>query len=148
MLFVDPTRDSVWHWHGSNTPPRMQSLARKSVVAGIRESYLLKRFPQFDNAGPREIFITVMSVTRIIDKGNEPSDFKILVGLMEESDILKFEVNEFLTLRLEDDKTFIYIKGKKFIQCMRLFLQIKPLINYRDFENLSQLSPILFLIIS
>ena len=38
----------------------------------------------------------------------------------------QFQVNEFLTLKLEDDKTFIYIKGKKFIQCIRLFLQISP----------------------
>jgi tetratricopeptide (TPR) repeat protein len=36
----------------------------------------------------------------------------------------QFVINEFLSLKLENGKTYIYIKGKRFIQCIRLFLQI------------------------
>jgi len=36
----------------------------------------------------------------------------------------KFKVNEYITLKLEDDKTFIYIKDEKILQCFRLFLNI------------------------
>ncbi len=36
----------------------------------------------------------------------------------------EFKVNEYLTLKLEDDKTFIYVKGQRFLQCIRLVLQI------------------------
>lgn len=39
---------------------------------------------------------------------------------------LSFKVNDYLTLKLEDGKTFIYIQGKKFLQCMRLVLNILP----------------------
>jgi len=48
------------------------------------------------------------------------------IRLEEELELRKYEfkVNDFLTLKLEDNKTFIYVKGKKFIQCIRLFLQI------------------------
>ena len=50
------------------------------------------------------------------------------IRLEEELELRKYEfkVNDFLTLKLEDNKTFIYVKGKKFIQCIRLFLQISP----------------------
>ncbi|GAG32110.1 unnamed protein product, partial [marine sediment metagenome] len=44
---------------------------------------------------------------------------------------LEFIVNDFITLKLENNRTFIYIKGKRFIQCIRLFLQISP--EERDF---------------
>ncbi|MFX1481199.1 MAG: hypothetical protein ACFFCI_24220 [Promethearchaeota archaeon] len=37
---------------------------------------------------------------------------------------LEFKVNDLLTLKLENDKTFIYINEKRFIQCLRLLLQI------------------------
>ncbi len=36
-----------------------------------------------------------------------------------------FTINEYLMLRLEDSKTCIYVKGERFIQCMRLLLDIQ-----------------------
>ena len=38
----------------------------------------------------------------------------------------EYRINEYITLKLEENKTFIYIKGKKFMQCIRLALQILP----------------------
>jgi len=35
-----------------------------------------------------------------------------------------FKINDFITLKLEDEKTYIYIKGERFRPCMRLILQI------------------------
>ena len=32
----------------------------------------------------------------------------------------EYKINEFLTLKLENGKTVIYVKGKKFIQCKYL----------------------------
>ena len=37
----------------------------------------------------------------------------------------KFKVNEYITLRLEGNKTIIYIKGEQFQQCKFLNLDIK-----------------------
>ncbi len=36
----------------------------------------------------------------------------------------KFKVNKYITLRLENSKTVIYVRGKKFQQCKYLFLDI------------------------
>ena len=51
-----------------------------------------------------------------------------------------FKVNDLLALRLEDYKTFIYIKGKRFIQCIRLFLQILPQTSnlYEEIESIDE----------
>lgn len=38
----------------------------------------------------------------------------------------EYRINEYITLKLEEKKTFIYIKGKKFMQCIRLTLLIPP----------------------
>ena len=37
---------------------------------------------------------------------------------------LEYKVNEYLELKLLDGKTYIFVKGKRFIQCIRLVLQI------------------------
>lgn len=36
----------------------------------------------------------------------------------------EFIINDFITLKLENDETFIYVKKKRFIQCIRLTLTI------------------------
>jgi len=36
----------------------------------------------------------------------------------------EFKVNEYITLKLQRNKTFIYVNGKKFLQCIRLTLDI------------------------
>jgi len=38
--------------------------------------------------------------------------------------MLEYKINEFLTLRLEEGRTQVYVKGKKFLQCKRLVLNI------------------------
>lgn len=57
---------------------------------------------------------------------------------------LEFKVNDFLTLKLEDNKTFIYIKGKRFIQCIRLILQIPPQESelYEEVESIDEATEI------
>ena len=109
LLFVDSTRDKVWMWCGGNTTSRMKSVARE-LVPKIRDKY--------------GINFKIMAV----DENNEPIRFQEMLGLEVVSNQRdqQFKVNEFLTVKLEDDKTFIYIKGKKFIQCIRLLLQIPP----------------------
>lgn len=37
---------------------------------------------------------------------------------------VKKEINQYITLRLEHGKTFIYVNGRRFIQCIRLILNI------------------------
>jgi hypothetical protein len=38
--------------------------------------------------------------------------------------VKKYTISEILSLKLEENETVIYIKGKKFIQCKHLFLDI------------------------
>jgi len=124
VLFIDFTLGRAWLWYGSNTTTQMQSNAKSSVGACIVKNLLLKKFPNFIFMKPRMKFILTHTITRHIEEGIEPTQFKIFVGLAEEIDYPEFKVNELITLRLIDDKTFIYIKSKRFIQCMRLFLHI------------------------
>jgi len=44
---------------------------------------------------------------------------------MGDSFTKSFRVNEYITLKLEFGKTFIYLKDKKFLQCIRLALNLK-----------------------
>ncbi|MHA2182886.1 MAG: tetratricopeptide repeat protein [Promethearchaeota archaeon] len=37
---------------------------------------------------------------------------------------LEFKANEYITLKLENNRTFIYVKGRRFLQCIRLVLNI------------------------
>ncbi len=50
----------------------------------------------------------------------------------------EFVVNDFITLRLEDEKTNIYILGEKFIQCKYLLLDIPV----QDFEKYDEIDSI------
>ncbi len=48
--------------------------------------------------------------------------------------ISEYKINEFITLKLENGKTVIYIKGKKFIQCKYLLIEI-PKENIEDYDE-------------
>lgn len=50
----------------------------------------------------------------------------------------EFRVNEYLTLKLEDNKTFIYVNNKRFLQCIRLILQI-PKLNVSDYDEINSI---------
>ena len=135
LLFVDPIRNKIWMWCGRDIDSRMKSRARGLIPEIINECDIrINKIPNYNNLGIREKLlvknIEYSSVYRVIDEGNEPNKFKLLIGLIKESDILRFKVNEFLTLELEDDKTFIYLKETKFRQCMRP----KPLITEQVLE--------------
>ena len=43
---------------------------------------------------------------------------------MSSEGIKEFKVNDYITLKLEDGKTIIYVKGKRFDQCKYLLLNI------------------------
>jgi tetratricopeptide (TPR) repeat protein len=51
---------------------------------------------------------------------------------------LEYKINEFIKLKLEDDKTFIYIEDEKFLNCIRLMLQI-PIDDTEDFEEINSI---------
>ena len=57
---------------------------------------------------------------------------------------LEKEINQYITLRLENGKTYIYINGKRFIQCIRLILNIPkvdvPL--YDEIESIDEAAKI------
>ncbi len=44
---------------------------------------------------------------------------------MSSKEVREFQVNEYITLKLENSETFIYIKGDRFIQCKYLLLNIQ-----------------------
>ncbi len=48
----------------------------------------------------------------------------------------EYKINEFLSVKLENNKTYIYVQGKKFLQCKYLLLNIKPEILY-DIDKFS-----------
>ena len=52
----------------------------------------------------------------------------------------EFNVNDYLTLKLEDGKTIIYVKGERFIQCMFLLLEIpiKEITSLDDIESIDE----------
>jgi len=144
LLIIDLNQNRIWHWRGSDTTPNMQSIAKKSVIESIKDSYILKIFPNFEKYGTREKFIFINTIIRVIDEGNEPSEFKVLVGLMEKPNVPEFKINNLITLKLEYNKTFIYIKGKKFMQCMRLCLHIPPQKSnlYEEIESIDEATEI------
>ncbi len=53
----------------------------------------------------------------------------------------EFKVNNFITLKLENSKTVIYIKGKRFTQCKYLLLEI-PLNNLEKFEEIKSIDEV------
>ena len=52
----------------------------------------------------------------------------------------EYKINEYITLKLEDKRTQIYVNGKKFLQCMGLFLQIPPQTRhlYEELESIDE----------
>ena len=145
LLFLDFARDQVWMWCGENTTSRMKSVAR-TLILSIKRNYQIgfKGFPNYNDLGARDKFVIDWLKINIIDQGKEPFDFKTMLDCVKESDYQEFIVNEFLTLKLEDNKTFIYVKGEKFIQCIRLFLQIPPQKSnlYEEIESIDEATEI------
>lgn len=43
---------------------------------------------------------------------------------LEKNVLIEYKINEFLSLKLEGGRTHIYVKGKRFLQCKRLVLNI------------------------
>jgi len=55
----------------------------------------------------------------------------------------EFKINDYISLRLEKDKTNVYINGEKIIQCKYLLLQDpddKSLVDEEDFLSIDRLS--------
>lgn len=50
----------------------------------------------------------------------------------------EFKVNEYITLKLEKGKSIIYIKGKRFLQCFRLFINIPKdkIMDYKQIDSI------------
>jgi len=67
LLFVDQKRYRIWIWHGRNTTTRMKFIAAK-LAPSIRDKY------------------GVGFKISAVDEGNETLGFKIVAGLVEESD--------------------------------------------------------------
>jgi len=57
----------------------------------------------------------------------------------------EFKVNNYLTLKLEDDKTNIYINNEKFIQCKYLLLQLSDNTekNLEDIDSIDEVAEML-----
>ena len=58
--------------------------------------------------------------------------------------MLEYKINDFLTLKLEEGITRIYVKGEEFLQCIRLAINI-PISNtlmYDEVESIDQASEI------
>jgi len=51
---------------------------------------------------------------------------------------LEYKINDYISLKLEDYKTYIYIKGEKFLNCIRLVLQI-PKKTIEDFDEINSI---------
>jgi len=54
--------------------------------------------------------------------------------------MLEYKINEFLTLKLEEGRTQVYVKGKRFLQCKRLVLNIskKDIPIYDDINSIDE----------
>ncbi len=50
----------------------------------------------------------------------------------------KFKINDFITLKLENDETIIYIKNEKFIQCKFLMMKI-PIKEISTFDSITSI---------
>ena len=52
----------------------------------------------------------------------------------------EFVVNEYITLKLEEGKTVLYVNGQKFMYCMQLVIQIpkKQIKEYRDVKSIDE----------
>jgi hypothetical protein len=78
-------------------------------------------------------------------KHNEqkPNDFManlVYPSLLKRTITKEKEINQYITLKLENGKTFIYVNGKRFIQCIRLILNIPKdeIPKYDEIESIDQ----------
>ncbi len=56
--------------------------------------------------------------------------------------IPEFKINEYLTLKLKNNKTIIYIKDKEFLHCKYLLIEISSenVKEFRDFISIDEVS--------
>jgi len=54
------------------------------------------------------------------------------------NNVREFKINDFLTLKLQNNRTNIYVKNRKFIQCMYLLLNI-PVDRIRDYDPIDSI---------
>ncbi len=52
--------------------------------------------------------------------------------------MIEFKVNDYVSLRFEDEKTIIYVAGKRFRQCINLLLDI-PVDKIREFDQIDSI---------
>jgi len=57
------------------------------------------------------------------------------------TEAIEYKINEFLTLKLENGKTVIYVKGKKFIQCKYLLIEI-PKETLEDYDDITSIDDV------
>ncbi len=56
-------------------------------------------------------------------------------------EIKEFKINDYITLKLERNKTVIYVKNKKFLQCKYLLIDI-PIGEFKDFDKVSSIDDV------
>ncbi len=99
-------------------------MKEEKKVFRLKERYIKQRLKDLEDLSVK------LEEERKKKKLSKAEIKKLHIELSKEMDSrkkkLEFKINDFLTLKLENNKTFIYIKGKRFIQCIRLFLQIPP----------------------
>ena len=52
--------------------------------------------------------------------------------------MIEFKVNDYISLRFEEEKTVIYVDGKKFRQCINLLLEI-PVDDIRELDQIDSI---------
>jgi len=83
----------------------------------IRDTISIRRFNYSGAHGSR--FRAEIDIERLID---EPIE---LIGEKKvDLDVKTFKISDYITLKLENNKTKIYVKGEKFMNCMFLMLTI------------------------
>ena len=50
----------------------------------------------------------------------------------------EYKINDYITLKLEDNNTYIYVNGERFLNCIRLVLQI-PKVSLEDFDEINSI---------
>ena len=56
-------------------------------------------------------------------------------------EIKEFKINDYITLKLESDKTIIYVNNKKFLQCKYLLIDI-PIEEFKDFDKVRSIDDV------
>ncbi|MBY9012662.1 MAG: hypothetical protein KGD70_09840, partial [Candidatus Lokiarchaeota archaeon] len=60
------------------------------------------------------------------------------IGSTVRNTVREFKVNDYLTLKLQNNRTNIYVKNRKFTQCMYLLLNI-PVDRVRDYDQIDSI---------